>query len=157
MDSARHRLSATIASQPNNITARILLGEVAKKTGDRSTAIAQYRAILALDQGSLIALNDLAFMLSQESPGEALKYAQRAGEIAPDNAAVEDTLGWVYYRNGIYNSAIQYLKTSVEKARTPLREYHLAMAYLKSGDVYRGQELLHTALAADPALATEAR
>jgi Tfp pilus assembly protein PilF len=157
IDSARRRLSAVIAAQPNNITARVLLGEIEKKTGDRSAAIAQYRAVLALDQGSLIALNDLAFMLSQESPGEALKYAQRAGEIAPDNAAVEDTLGWVYYRNGIYDSAIQYLKTAVEKARTPLREYHLAMAYFKSGDVYRGQQLLQTALAADPALASQAR
>lgn len=154
MDAARQRLTAVATAQPRNVTAHVLLGEIAKKSGDRNTAIAQYRAILAVDQRSLIALNDLAFMLVQDSPDEALKYAQEAGEIAPDNPSVQDTLGWVYYRNGVYTSAIQYLKTAVHQDRTPLRQYHLGMAYLKSGDHDLGQQMVNSALAADPTLAS---
>ena len=105
-------------------------------------------------QNNLVALNDLAFMLSKDSPDEALKFAQRAGELAPDNPAVQDTLGWVYYRNGVYTSAVGYLKTAVAKQSTPLRKYHLGMAYLKSGNRDVGQSMLTAALAADPTLAT---
>ncbi len=157
-DSARERLMQVVKEQPQNLTARILLGEIAKRSGDRAAAIAQYRAVLTVDQRSLVALNDLAFLLSKENPNEALKYAQAAGELAPDNAAVEDTLGWVCYQNGLYTSAIRYLKTAVEQGRTPLREYHLGMAYLKSGDRSRGEQIMAAAVAADPTLTTtEAR
>ena len=93
-------------------------------------------------------------MLSKDNPDEALKYAQQAVELAPDNPAVQDTLGWVYCRKGIYVSAIRYLKTAVEKDSTPLRKYHLGMAYLKAGDRDLGQRMLTAALEADPKLAT---
>jgi uncharacterized protein HemY len=106
-----------------------------------------------LDQNNLAALNGLASTLSTDSPSEALHYAQRAGELAPDSPAVQDTLGWVYYRNGVYQSAIGYLKSAVGKQATPLRKYHLGMAYLKSGDRDQGQRLLTAALSADPTLA----
>ncbi len=154
LDSSRRYAEAVVAAQPGNIAARVLLAEIDKKTGNRAGAIAQYRAILAADGNSLVALNDLAFMLSKDSPSEALKYAQQAGELAPDNPAVEDTLGWTYYRNGVYKSAIDYLKTAVEKDGTPVRRYHLGMAYLKSGDRDLAVPLLKSALDADPTLAS---
>jgi Tfp pilus assembly protein PilF len=153
MDPARQHLAAVLAAQPQNTAARVLLGKIAKKTGDWTSAIAQYRAVVELDHNSVVALNDLAFMLSKDNPDEALKYAQQAGELAPDNPAVQDTLGWVYCRKGIYRSAIGYLKTAVEKDATPLRKYHLGMAYLKAGDRDLGQRMLKAALESDPALA----
>jgi tetratricopeptide (TPR) repeat protein len=154
MDASRQHLAAVLAVQPQNTTARLLLAEIAKKTGDREAAVAQYRAVLELDRNSVVALNDLAFMLSKDDADEALKYAQQAGELAPDNAAVQDTLGWVYYSRGIYKSAVGYLKTAAEKDGTPMRKYHLGMAYLKAGDRDLGQRMLKAALEADPALAT---
>lgn len=154
MDPARQHLAAILAAQSQNTAARLLLGEIAKKTGDRTGAIAQYRAVVELDRSSLVALNDLAYMLSKDDPNEALKYAQRAGELAPDSPAVQDTLGWVYYCKGIYEPAIRCLKTAVEKDATPRRKYHLAMAYLKAGNQDLGQRMLKAALEADPTLAT---
>jgi tetratricopeptide (TPR) repeat protein len=154
MDQSRQHLEAVLATQPQNAGARLLLGEIARKTGDRSGAIAEYRAVAEVDQNNLVALNELAYMLSNDNPNEALKYAQRAGELAPDNPVVQDTLGWVYYRNGIYKSALGYLKTAVEKNGTPLRKYHLGMAYLKAGDRDLGQGFLKAALESDPSLAT---
>jgi tetratricopeptide (TPR) repeat protein len=153
MDPARQHLAAVLAAQPQNITARVLLAEIARKAGDRTGAIAQYRAVVDLDHNNVAALNDLAFMLSKDETDEALKYAQQAGALAPDNPAVQDTLGWVYYRKGIYRSAIGYLKTAVEKDSTPPRKYHLGMAYLKAGDRELGESMLKAALAVDPTLA----
>jgi hypothetical protein len=34
--------------------------------------------------------------LAQDKPDEALRYAQQAMEIAPDNATVQDTVGWIW-------------------------------------------------------------
>jgi tetratricopeptide (TPR) repeat protein len=153
MDPSRQHLAAVLAAQPQNTAARLLLAEIDKKTGDRPGAIAQYRAVIDLDHNSIVALNDLAFMLSGDNTDEALKYAQQAGELAPDSPAVQDTLGWVYYRKGIYRSAVGYLKAAVEKDGTPPRKYHLGMAYLKAGDRDLGQRMLKSALEADPKLA----
>ena len=46
MDPSRQHLAAVLAAQPQNIAARVLLGEIARKTGDRTGAIAQYRAVV---------------------------------------------------------------------------------------------------------------
>jgi tetratricopeptide (TPR) repeat protein len=81
-----------------------------------------------IDRNSTMALNNLAYLLSKDDPDEALKYAQQAGELAPDSPAVQDTLGWAYYCKGNYEGAIRYLKTAVEKDGTPRRKYHLGMA-----------------------------
>jgi Tfp pilus assembly protein PilF len=154
LDASRQHLAEVLAVQPQSTTALLLLAEIANKTGDRIGAVAHYRAVLELDHNSVVALNDLAFLLSKDNPDEALKYAQQAGELAPDNGAVQDTLGWVYYNRGIYKSAIGYLRTAAEKNGTPIRKYHLGMAYLKSGDRDLGQSMLRAALQADPTLAT---
>ena len=154
MDPAREHLAVVMAAQPQNTAARLLLGEIAERTGDRTGAIAQYRAVLAIDHNSTQALNNLAYVLSKDDPDEALKYAQQAGELAPDSPAVQDTLGWAYYRKGNYEGAIRYLKKAVEKEGTPRRKYHLGMAYLKAGNQDLGQRMLTAALAADPTLAT---
>ena len=77
---------------------------------------------------------------------------------APDDPNVAGTLGWVFYRKGIYQSAVQYLEKAVSNDRKSsernavIRRYHLAMTYLKLGDQKRGQEALLQALKQDPKL-----
>ena len=115
-------------------------------------AVAQYRAVLDFDSRNLLALNNLAYTLALEDPDEALKYAQQAGEIRPDSAAVQDTLGWIYYRKGIYSTATGYLKRAVAKEPTARRQFHLGMAYIKAGDRDLGQKTLAAALQKDPNL-----
>ena len=83
----------------------------------------------------------------------ALKYAQQAADLAPDNAAEEDTLGWIYYRKALYDTAATYLETAVAKEPTPRREFHLAMPYLKSSKRDLGEKTLQLALHQDPKLA----
>lgn len=60
--------------------------------------------MLAIDGSNLFALNNLAYALALDDPDEALKFAEKAVEIAPDEPTVQDTLGWVCYRKGMYLS-----------------------------------------------------
>ncbi len=160
LDEAKATLTSLLASEGGNSAARLLLAEVEERTGNAAAAIDDYRKVLAIDSKNVAALNNLAYLLSNEMKSdEAIGYAQQAKELAPDNMNVEDTLGWVYYRKGLYASALPHLEAAVAKAPSARRKYHLAMAYLKAGDRQRGVTVLEQAITMDPNLpeAQEAR
>jgi Tfp pilus assembly protein PilF len=154
LEAARQRLSALVQRNERNDEARYLLAMLETKTGRYSEAIAHYRKLADNDEPDLVVLNNLAALLSEygDQPDEALKYAQKAQEIAPNDAAVEDTIGWVFYRKGIYPTAVRHLENAVAKEATARRRYHLAMAYAKNGDVKRAQAILDLAVQMDPKL-----
>jgi tetratricopeptide (TPR) repeat protein len=104
-DAARSRLQKVAAREPGNTRVLLALAAIDKNTGNHEQAILHYRAALASDGNNLVALNNLAIELTRSSPDEALGLAQRALEQAPENPAVQDTLGWIYYRKGIYQTA----------------------------------------------------
>jgi Tfp pilus assembly protein PilF len=115
--------------------------------------MAHYRELLNADPNHVVGLNNLAFLLAGHGKtDEALKYAEKARELAPDNAAVEDTLGWVLYRKGLYTMALRHLESAVKREATPRRRCHLGMAYVKAGDPQRGRQLIQVAIEADPAI-----
>jgi tetratricopeptide (TPR) repeat protein len=156
-DSARQTLSAVLSANAKNVRARMLLAELEERSGNTNGAIEHLRQVAEADDRNALALNNLAYLLAKTDPDGALKYAERAGEIAPQTAAIEDTLGWVYYRKGLYSYALTHLKIAVEKDANPRRRFHLGMAYMKSGDPAMGRQIVASALKSDPGLATSER
>jgi len=149
-DEARKMLTTVLSAQPGSIPGHMLLAQLEGMEGKNAAAIEQYRKVLALDQKNVFALNGIAYMLAEsKQPDEGIKYAQKAKELAPDNAAVDDTLGWTYFRKGMYSMAVTYLEGANAKDGTARRKYHLAMAYLKAGDQKRGRQTLDVALKMD--------
>ena len=113
--------------------------------------------MVAIDPKDALSWNDLAYLLTQgKQLDEALKCAQKAKELAPDSPDVDGTLGWVYYQQGSYPLAVVHLETATAKGgagRNPaIREYYLAMAYLKDGKPDRGRQTLDAALKMNPNL-----
>ena len=151
-DAAAQRLNRVLARDPKNNGALMLMAELDMAAGNRNDAIARYRTVLSSNPTNVMALNNAAYLLAFDNPDEALTLAQRAAEAAPDSPAIQDTLGWVYYRKGIYRSAINYLSAAVSKEPTPRRQFHLAMSYIRAGDSGTGQKILQTALQKDPKL-----
>ena len=131
---------------------RLLLGGRGK-----AAAVARYRSVLQVDESNVDALNNLAVALVDRDPREALSLAQQAASLASENPAVRDTLGWAYYAKGLYPSAVPHLQYAVEKEPTAIRQFHLAMCYLKIGDRERGSSFLNLAVAKDPSLLAKAR
>jgi cellulose synthase operon protein C len=152
-EAARQRLRGIVTANPRNFVALILLAKAEEAAGDRAAVMEVYRRVLTLEPSNVIALNNLGYLLAAKHPDQALGFAQKAVEMEPENPDFLDTLGWVYYRQGNYGSATRYLKAAVAKQPTPQRQFHLALAYLKSGEKDLGQKLLATALAQDASLA----
>jgi len=100
-----------------------------------------------------VALNNLAYLLATQTEqfDEALKYAQQVKELAPNDKGVDDTIGWIMYRKGLYRAAVQYLEKAAQDQSDPVVAYHLGLAYLKVGDK-RGEPTLRAALKKAPDL-----
>jgi tetratricopeptide (TPR) repeat protein len=149
---AKQKLAIASAAEPRNARVLLLGAHAELRSGSKDAAMAKYRSVLGVDPNNLIALNNLAYLLAPDSPDEALKLGEQALAAAPDYAPVHDTLGYVYYRKGLYRRAVEYLKTAVAKEPTPARQYHLGMSYVKAGDMNTGSDLITVAVKRDPNL-----
>jgi len=151
---AASTLSTILARNPQNVTAWLMLAGIDDLRGNRVAAIEGYKKILETEPANLPALNNLAYDLSEtrDQQDEALKYAQKAAELAPETPSVEDTLGWVLYRKGLYGVAVPHLEKAADKDPTALHKCHLAMAYFKMGEQGLGEKNLAVAVKLNPNL-----
>jgi tetratricopeptide (TPR) repeat protein len=153
LDDARSRLNALLAADTGNSTARLWLGNIEEMKGNHNAALDQFRKVAEADPGNAQNLNNFAYLLAEygKQPGEALKYAERAVELAPERPAYCDTLGWILYGKGLYTPAVQYLeRANSHDHGDVVWKYHLAMAYAKRGDITRGRTTLEAALKVNP-------
>lgn len=152
LDDARQRLQAILAREKDNRTARLWLADVESMRGQTEPAINLFREVVSTDTGNAEAYNNLAYLLIDRQPEEALKYAQKALELVPNHPAYCDTLGWALYRKGMYSAAVPYLQRAAADKSDAVWAYHLAMAYAKAGDLTRGRSTLQAAMKLDPNL-----
>ena len=153
LDDAEKRIQGVLATNPANRVAPMWLANLEISRGSYAAAAERYRQVIAQNPSNAQALNNLAYALAEYShqPGEALAYAQKAVELAPNRPEYRDTLGWVLYRKSLYASAVTVLE-SVAHSGNARSRYHLGMAYLKAGDPERGRAALQAALKRDPGL-----
>jgi len=82
---------------------------------------------------------------------QALSLAQQAKEKLPDNPQVNDMIGWVYYKKGIYKTARGYLQQCVERdQKNATFQYRLGMAEWKLGNQEEARRDLLNAVTLDP-------
>ena len=151
-EAAHRRASAVLSTEPRNIQALRILARIELQAGARQEAAESYRTIVGIDSSDVVSLGNLAVLLAEQDNPDALKFAQQAAGLGPDNVEVQDTLAWIYFRKGSYREAIDYLKQAIAKDPRPRLEYHLAVSYLKAGDRTAGQQMLASALNKDPKL-----
>src|SRR5262249_792803 len=118
------------------------------RPGNAASAIAHYRKVLELNPDNVLALNNLAYHLAEDDKtvDEALQYAQHLGSLTPGSPDVEDTLGWIYYRKGLYRTGVKHLQTATAKNPTAQSKYHLSMAYARAGNPDQAKQTLEQAL-----------
>jgi putative PEP-CTERM system TPR-repeat lipoprotein len=150
---ARQRLAALLSTHRPDPELWTYMGWLENTDKHYPQAEDYFRKVLDADPRNIVALNNLAYLLASHTGqiDEALRYAQQVKELAPDNKGVDDTIGWVYYHKGLYDSAVKYLESAATGDAEPIVRYHLAMAYLKTGD-QRGPAILQEALKKAPDL-----
>ena len=124
-------LTGVIAANPEDVEAIFSLGNLYEQSSDNTKAMEHYNAVLKIDSNHYQALNNLAYLLSNKSGNieSAYSLALRARELAPNDPAVADTLGWIAYRKGDFSFARDLLEESSKKLANPSVAYHLGKAY----------------------------
>lgn len=153
-DAARQQVEAILQKAPRDKSAWMLSGAIEEGARNYEGAIQAYSKAVDLDDANAGALNNLAYLMVEHTADldQALKYAQRAKQISPDSADVNDTLGWIYFHRGAYKTAIQHLEMSDKGRTAAITKYHLAMAYHRAGERDRAMQALMAGSKLDPSL-----
>jgi tetratricopeptide (TPR) repeat protein len=137
----------------------VRLGQIYEQRNDPAQAKAAYQKALAVNQDDVIAKNNLAWLLAEQGGNidVALRLAQEAKQVVPDDPSISDTLGWIYVKKQSFGNAIQHLKVSVEKnPKKAIYHYHLGVALFRNGQKAEAKQSLETALRIQPDFAGSA-
>ena len=146
-------LETVIKTYPDNYNSYMSLAQLYVKTRDDKKAVETYERVLARKPDLWVAANDLAFFLA-DSGGDLNKaqgLVQRALVQRPHDPTLLDTVGWIAFKKGDFNKAIEYLEGAKTRSTdTPIFNYHLGASYAKAGRADQAKVYLRKAVSSGP-------
>lgn len=163
-DAAVEQYQKAVERKPS-ATMFTLLGMLEEARENFAEAEKSYRKALELTPNSPIAANNLAWIIADKGQGnldEALTLAQAVVNKNSNIAGYYDTLGWVYFKKGLFSPAVEQLRKAValdeaESKRTenPANASYrlrLGTALASSGDKLSARREVETSLKNEQAL-----
>ncbi|MBD3617421.1 MAG: tetratricopeptide repeat protein [Gracilimonas sp.] len=128
------------------------LGDVRANLEEHEESDEAYELALRYDSENDNAMNNYAYNLSirGENLERAKDLALKAIELAPENAAYLDTVGWVYYKLKDYDRAQRFIKAAIDtgEASAEVLE-HMGDVYEKLDNLNEAQRWWEQALEKD--------
>ena len=123
-----------IGRHPKDASMLEYLGDSDIQAKRYASAARRYQGVLAKQPDNARALNNLAWVGNELKRPEALEQAERAHDLAPDNAAIMDTLGWILTQRGERERGLELLARATELAPdAPGIRLNLAKALTQAG------------------------
>ena len=153
VEAAMETLQSGVEATQRNAVLVLSLAVLRQQAGDYDGAMTAYEEVLERDAENDAAANNLAMLIADHRTNDPAALGRARALSArfetSDQAAFLDTAGWVRYRLGDYERAAELLEKAMEvEEPIPERQYHLGMAYLKTGRVDEGKVLLQSAVEA---------
>ena len=136
-DKAEKLIKQAIELDSDNPRYYFRLGVVYDKANKKEDSMAMMRKVIELDPKHANALNYLGYTYADLGTNldEAEKLIKEALKYKPNDGYITDSLGWVYYKKGEFQKALQYLQKAVQIVPDdPIMLEHLGDAYLKLND-----------------------
>ncbi|MFW5816616.1 MAG: tetratricopeptide repeat protein [Wenzhouxiangella sp.] len=151
-DQALNLLSEALREAPNSIGLLYGRAMTAVATDQLELAEQDLRRIIRIDGENAMALNALGYTLTDRTSrhNEAYRLIRRALELAPDEPAILDSMGWVYFRLGRPESALPYLQRALAGDDNPEIAAHLAEVLWHLDQPERAGEVLREAILRHP-------
>jgi tetratricopeptide (TPR) repeat protein len=144
-DAAVEQYKKAVEKKPS-ASIHTLIGILEDARGNQAEAEKNYRKALEIAPDTIIASNNLAWLLAESGGNldEALTLSLAAVKKSANNAGFYDTLGWIYFKKGLYSPAVEQFKKAVaidasdagksgQNANAAYR-LRLGMALASSGD-----------------------
>ena len=139
--------------EPSSTQIGNALALLLENAGNHAEARKLYQESISKNQNDPEALNNLAYLLAETGGNldEALTLATRAKQKMPNLLEISDTIGWIYLKKNLADSAIDIFKDLTAKVPdNPTYHYHFAMAYMQKGDTVNAKKQCELALNAKP-------
>jgi tetratricopeptide (TPR) repeat protein len=136
-------------THPDLLYSRAMLAE---KMGRMDVLETDLKAILDEDSENATALNALGYTLADRTSrfDEAYAYIKRAYEISPNDFYILDSMGWVLYRLGRLDEAVDFLQKALALRNDPEIAAHLGEVFWVMGNRQAAKEIWETALEGTP-------
>jgi len=122
-----------LSKQNSDAWAVAQLSSLAINIGNKVLAITTLEQFKYIEQQPIF-LNNLANLYQEEDLTKALSYAKKAHKLAPNIAAINDTLGWLLVINNQAKAGLSYIREAIARdINNASYHYHLAytLAVLK--------------------------
>ena len=151
-DKALATLEEWIAEVPDDVLARMTLGNGYLEQGRLADAQVQFAAVVEKYPNNALALNNLAWTMSQLGDLDgALRHGEKARSLVPGDPDILDTVGVIYLKKGQSDEALPLLREAADRAEgDPNTQFHLAQALAGSGKRKDATDLLRVLLARNP-------
>jgi tetratricopeptide (TPR) repeat protein len=152
IDQALAEFEGIAERDASNLPAHTMVGILLAEQGKRDEAIKAYERIVDGEKAAEAA-NNIAFSYAEQGTNLdlALQLAIAAKQRMPDNPIVDDTIGWVYYKQDLPALAVKPLESAVKRLPNHAELLvHLGLTYAKLGDKVKARETLQRALKLDP-------
>ena len=134
---AQDDLKKAIGIEPKRAKFYFRLGVVYDKWGHKEKSMEAMKTTIKLDPKHANALNYLGYTYADlgRNLDEAERLIKEALKYKPNDGYITDSLGWVYYKKGLYQEALKLLIRAIELVPDdPIMLEHLGDAYLKTND-----------------------
>ena len=124
----------------------------AEKIGRLDMVETDLRTILEHEPDHAQALNALGYTLADATDrhAEAYELIKKALELRPSDFYILDSMGWVLYRLGRLDEAVEYLRMALNKRQDPEIAAHLGEVLWVRGEREQAKEVWEAALEQTP-------
>ncbi|PRP69215.1 hypothetical protein BUE93_18185 [Chromobacterium amazonense] len=145
-------LTQALRRQPRSIELLYERSLVSDMLGNAGNAERDLRLILKEKPSDTQALNALGYTLANRTTRyhEAYGYIDKALKAEPDNAVIQDSMGWVLYKQGKLDAARKYLEKAYQSMPDPEVAAHLGEVLWRQGRRDEALQLWEKELAAHP-------
>jgi putative PEP-CTERM system TPR-repeat lipoprotein len=148
LDQAIGFMESWVKGHPQDGLAIRALAEGHQRAGNLAAARSRYEQALKLRGGDPGVLNNLANVLARQGDARALETAQQAYALAPNNATIQDTLGWILVQRGDLDAGLRHLREArLRSPQDPEIRYHLASALARASRREEARRELEPAMA----------
>lgn len=137
-DKAIETFRKGLALKPDHVRLHFRLGVVYDKAGNKQGCIDEMKTVIKIDPTHAEALNYLGYTYAELGMhlDEAEKLIKKAMEYKPKDGYITDSLGWVYFKRGMFQKAIKFLNSAAEFVPDdPTILEHLGDAHVEAKEI----------------------
>jgi Tfp pilus assembly protein PilF len=125
-----------VGRYPDALELRLNRAFFLERTGKDDASVRELRELLAERPGDAHVQNALGYTLADlnRSLPEARQLLASALAQSPNSAAVLDSMGWLLYREGRYDEALDHLRRASEAGADPEIDLHVGEVQWAMGD-----------------------